>query len=125
MAETPSQGLRAADITTAGGILIAKITGTSIEAHRGAAVLESVTAAIEQSKQDVHVVVLDLNGISFINSSGITAFVELHNTLKEKQIEGVIYRPTETVTGMFNKLKLATLYRMCYTADELNQILTG
>ncbi len=123
MAETPSQGLRAADITTAGGILIAKITGTSIEAHRGAAVLESVTAAIEQSKEDVQTVVLDLEGISFINSSGITAFVELHNTLKERQIEGVLYRPTETVTDLFNKVKLATLYQIIHTADELNQVL--
>lgn len=115
----PQQQLRAADITSEGGTVTAKLIGPVIEQHRGRAIVESVGKAVAEAGEAIRCLVLDFSEITFINSSGIAACIELHNGFNDKDVKTIIFQPTDEVAAIFKKIKLTDLYTIARTSDEL------
>ncbi len=113
------QQLRAADITCESGTVTARLVGPVIEQHRGRAIVDSVSKAIAEADEAVRYLVLDFSEITFINSSGIAACIELRNDLHEKGSKSIIFQPTVEVAEIFRKVKLDQLYTIARTSNEL------
>ena len=68
-------------------LLVMRISG-SLEHGNANSFLRDARAAIrEYSQARLEVVVLDVGGVTYIDSSGIGAFVELYKDLSERSVE--------------------------------------
>ncbi len=111
--------LHAVDATTVNGVVTARIIGPAVEAHRGKAIVETVGRAIDEAAESVRVLVLDFGSVTFINSSGIGCCIQLCNSLKEKGIRMIAYRPNEKLIEIFREMKLARMFEVVETPSGL------
>ncbi len=123
MADVPPQ-LHVAEISSGQGVLTARVLGSAIEQHRGHALVNAVRNAVDEAG-DVRHVVLDLEDVTFVNSSGLAAFIEMHNEFKERGIHSVAYRPGKDLLGILSSVRLSELYTIVQSAAELEQALSG
>ena len=107
------------DVTTAGGVLTARLVGPSIEERQATEILDSARSAIAEAGDAIRHVVLDFEDVSFINSSGLAACIEVRNAANAQGATTIIYRPSETVIQLFRMVKVDRLYTFAHNADEL------
>ncbi len=119
-----SHQLRAVDVTGEGGVITARIVGSAIDAHRAAALMDSVTDAIDRT-DPLRYVVVDFGEVDFINSSGVAACLELAGNARDRGAVAIAYRPTPNVVGIFRMVKADRLYTFVHTPDELAKVLDG
>ncbi len=111
--------LHAVDATTVNGVVTARIIGPAVEEHRGKAILETVLRVIDEAADSVRALVLDFGSVTFINSSGISCCIQLCNSLKEKGIRMIAYRPNEKLIEIFREMKLDKLFEVVDTPGGL------
>ncbi|MHC4219472.1 MAG: STAS domain-containing protein [Planctomycetota bacterium] len=119
----PRQQLRAVDIKTEGDMLAARIVGSVIESNRAQVILDAVTRAMDGLGSDLRFMVIDFDEVTFINSTGIGACLQLATKAKAGGAVPIAYRPTEDVTEIFTRCKVDSVFRMVQTTDELARIL--
>jgi len=111
--------LHAVDATTVNGVVTARIIGPAVEEHRGQAILDTVLRVIDEAAESVRALVLDFGSVTFINSSGISCCIQLCNSLKEKGIRMIAYRPNEKLIEIFREMKLDKLFEVVDTPGGL------
>lgn len=116
--------LHAADVTTVNGVVTARIIGPAVEQHRGAAILETVQRAIDAANP-LRGLVLDLGDVTFINSSGIGALIQLRNGVNEHGIPTIAYRTNVEVCTIFVNSKLDKMFEFIETPGELETALAA
>ncbi len=121
MDKSPSEYV---DVTTDGGVITARICRPNVEEHEAAIILDRVRAAMKQSGSDLKAVVLDFGEVTFINSSGLAACIEVRNGAAEQGARTILYRPREDVSNLFRMVKVDRLYAFAHDAQELQQLVS-
>ena len=111
------------DVTTADGVVTARIIAATVEEHNAATVLEALREAIDQVGGKLTQVVLDLGSVTFVNSSGLSVFIEIRTLADEHGAATVIYRVTEEVDRLFKMLRIDRLYTFVDSAEALSELL--
>lgn len=111
------------DVTTADGVVTARIVSATVEEHNAATVLEALREAIDQVGGKLTQVVLDLGSVTFVNSSGLSAFIEIRTLADEHGAATVVYRVTEEVDRLFKMLRIDRLYTFVDSAEALSELL--
>jgi anti-anti-sigma factor len=106
------------------GVVMARITASAVEEREATGILNTVKAAIDDAGTDLRFVVLDFEGVDFINSSGLAACVELRNGADAHGAATVVYRAKQDVDAVFKMVKLDRLYVFVHSTDELAQLVT-
>lgn len=119
------QQIRVADITFEDGTLTARIIGPVVEQNRGAAIIERVNQAIAEAGDGLRCLVLDLEEVTFVTSSGVGAIVRIHNGLGDRGVRTVAYRPCPDVADVLSKMKIDKLYAVARTEAQLKEALAG
>ena len=110
------------DVTTADGVVTARIMAGTVEEHNAATVLEALREAIDQVGGKLTQVVLDLGSVTFVNSSGLSAFIEIRTLADEHGAATIVYRVTEEVDRLFKMLRIDRLYTFVDSADALSEL---
>ncbi len=121
MDKSPSEYV---DVTTDGGVITARICRPNVEEHEAAIILDRVRAAMEQTGSDLKAVVLDFGEVTFINSSGLAACIEVRNGAAAQGARTILYRPREDVSNLFRMVKVDRLYAFAHDAQELQQLVS-
>jgi anti-anti-sigma regulatory factor len=125
MSETePTRQPRAVEIKAEGDMIAAKIIGPVIEANRAQIIVEDVGKAIDDAASGLRFVVLDFDEVTFVNSTGIGACLELGTRAKAKGALPVIYRLTDDVTEILTRCKVDSIYTFVQSQDELAKVLS-
>ncbi len=113
------------DVTTEGAVITARLVGPSIEERQATEILDSAASAIAEAGDVLRHVVLDFEGVSFINSSGLAACIEVRNAASAQGATTIIYRPSKAVLQLFQMVKVDRLYTFARDADELAGVLNA
>ena len=116
--------LHAVNISTAEGVVTATIVGEVIEAHRATAIVEAVKPVIVEAG-DLRALVIDFSEVNFVNSSGLSAIVELRNSANAAGASTIAYRPTDTLHDIFTRSKFDSLLKIAKTPQELTAALAA
>ncbi len=116
-------GASAINVTTEDGVVRAGIIAPSIEEREAAALLESVRGALRRAGRELRCVVLDFEGVSFINSTGLAACIELRNGAHTRGVPTIIYGANAAVAGLFRMIKVDRLYSFAGSARELDELI--
>lgn len=74
---------------------------------------EFATPAVDAlSDRSVRTLVLDLGGVSFIDSTGIGALVSLHGTAADVGAHLVLRNPTAQITALLHLIKMDTMFEL-------------
>ncbi len=111
-------------VSNEGGVITATIAVAMIEEREATTILENVKSAMNQAGEGLRWVVLDFGAVSFINSSGLAACIEIRNEATQHGVSTILYRPTEDVNELFKMVKVDRLYRFVNTADELSEVIS-
>jgi anti-anti-sigma factor len=123
MPDPPTPKLRAIDIKADGDTMVARVVGSVIESNRAEAILDTVTQALADTGGDLRFLVLDFGEVSFINSSGIGACMQLANRAQAAGAQPILYRPSEEVIEILTRCKADQVYRVAASTDDLATIL--
>ena len=122
MTEADQQSqLHAAEVSIREGVVLARLVGSTIEEHRGKAIVAAVTTVIDQAGDATRLLVLDFAEVRFINSSGIASCIELRNDLNEKGVRTIAYRLSDELLAMFRNMKLDDLFQIAVTPADLEE----
>jgi anti-anti-sigma factor len=113
-----------AEVTSAGGVVTARIRVDSLEEQPAAVILKQTRDAMAALGGGLRGVVLDLGGVSFINSSGLAACIEVRNFAAEHGARTVVYRPQEQVSLLFRMMRVDRLYTFAHSDEELRRAVT-
>ena len=122
MPDSPSPGLRAVDIKADGDTVVAKIVGPVIESNRAEVILDVVGRTIKDAGSGLRFLVLDFEEVTFINSSGIGACIQVATWAKANGTVPVLFRPSEEVVEILVRCKADRLYRIAKDCDEMAAI---
>ncbi len=117
-------GASVVTVTTEDGVVRASIVAPSVEEREAAALLEAVRGALRRAGHDLRCVVLDFGGVSFINSTGLAACIELRNGAQAKGAPTIIYGANAAVAGLFRMVRVDRLYTFANSARELDEMIT-
>lgn len=112
------------DIRTDQGVITARIAQPNLEEQEASVVLDRVRAAMEQIGAGLHAVVLDFGEVSFINSSGLAACIEVRNGAAARGARTIVYRSTDDVSDLFRMVKVDQLYSFARDAEELDALVS-
>ncbi len=121
MTESPSDYV---DVTTEGGVITARIRQPNVEEHEASIILDRLREAMEKTGSDLQAVVLDFGEVTFINSSGLAACIEVRNGAAAKGAQTILYRPREDVSNLFRMVKVDRLYTFANDAQELKKLVS-
>ncbi len=113
------------EVTTSRGVLSAKLVGPSIGQHEATPILENVIRAMEGLGSKLRSVVLDFADVSFLNSTGLAACIEIRNRAHTQGVQVVAYRLNDDLTALFKMVKVERLYTVANTPEELKQALAS
>ena len=113
------------DVTTDRGVVTARITEPSVEEQVASLILQTVREAMNHPGLDLQAVVLDFGEVTFINSSGLAACIELRNAAAAKDARTIVYRARRGVTDLFRLVKVDRLYLFADDAQELDKLVSG
>ena len=113
---TDSRGI---NVTTLGTVITARLVGPSIEERQASQILDGAKSAIAEAGDAIRHLVLDFEDVSFINSSGLAACIEVRNAASAQGATTIIYRPSEAVIQLFRMVKVDRLYTFAHNAQEL------
>ena len=68
--------------------------------------------------------VLDFGAVTFINSSGLAACIEVHNSAAAQGARTILYRPRDNVSDLFRMVKVDRLYAFAHDAQELQKLVS-
>ncbi len=114
----PDPALHAADVSVEGGVITARIIGPAIEEHRASALFDSVAHALDQA-ESVRALILDFNDVSFINSSGLGAVIQLRNKTHAAGARAFAYLPNPSLVDIFKRSALDRTVTIVTTKKEL------
>ncbi len=120
----PNADPNTVDVSTDGGIVTARVTTPAVEERQATVILQAVKAAIGKAGEALRFVVLDLDGVEFMNSSGLAACVELRNGAFAVGAPTILYRPQKEVDQVFRMLKLDRLYSFASSREELERLVS-
>ncbi len=121
MDKSPSEYV---DVTTDGGVITARICQPNVEEHEASIILDRLRAAMKQTGSDLQAVVLDFGEVTFINSSGLAACIEVRNGAAAQGARTILYRPREDVRNLFRMVKVDRLYAFAQDAKELQELVS-
>ncbi len=121
MDKSPSEYV---DVTTDGGVITARICQPNVEEREASIILDRLRAAMEQTGSDLQAVVLDFGEVTFINSSGLAACIEVRNGAAAQGARTILYRPREDVSNLFRMVKVDRLYAFAHDAQELQKLVS-
>ncbi len=121
MDKSPSEYV---DVTTEGGVITARICQPNVEEHEASIILERLRAAMEQTGSELQAVVLDFGEVTFINSSGLAACIEVRNGAAAQGARTILYRPREDVSNLFRMVKVDRLYAFAQDEKELQELVS-
>jgi len=122
MPEPSTPGLRAVDIKADGDTVVARIVGPVIESNRAEVILDVVGRTIEDAGDGLRFLVLDFDDVTFINSTGIGACMQVAMWAKANGAVPVLFRPRDEVVEIFARCKADKLYRIARDCDEMTAI---
>ena len=111
------------DVSTDGGVVTARILADAVEEREATIILNAVKEAMKGAGKELSRIVLDFGEMTFINSSGLAACIELRNGAAERGIDTIIYRPTDDVHQLFKMVKIDRLYTFALDAEQLEALL--
>ena len=117
----PQSHVHAAEVSIREGVVLARLVGSTIEEHRGKAIVATVTTVIDQAGDATRLLVLDFAEVRFINSSGLASCIELRNELSEKGVRTIAYRLSDELLAMFRNMKLDDLFQIAVTPADLEE----
>ncbi len=121
MAKSPAEYV---DVTTDGGVITARICQPNVEEHEASIILDRLRAAMQQTGSDLQAVVLDFGAVTFINSSGLAACIEVRNSAAAQGARTILYRPRDNVSDLFRMVKVDRLYAFAHDAQELQKLVS-
>ena len=124
MPDSPKPRLRAVEVKSEGDTVLARIVGPVIESNRAEVILDVVGRTIKDAGKDLRFLVLDFDEVTFINSSGIGACMQVALWAESSGAVAVLYRPCEEVAEILTRCKADKLYRVARTCDELAAIVS-
>lgn len=95
------------DVTRDGSCAIVSIAG-ELELVQG----DKLEAAVRRLLPDVERVVVDLNGVTFMDSSGLGALIALRQAAEETGSEFALRGPTQAVTSVLELTSTASLFEV-------------
>lgn len=110
------------DVSTDGGVITAAIAEPNVEEAQASVILERVRAAMDAVGEELQAVILDFGEVTFINSSGLAACIEVRNGAAEHGARTIVYRPREDVSDLFRMVKVDRLYAFARDASELKEL---
>ncbi len=110
-------------VATEGAVMRASIGASTVEESRGAELLEVVGGALDRSRGRLTHLVLDFSGVTFINSSGLAACIELRNRASGAGAPTIIYGADRSVRDVLRMVRLERLFGFAGTAAELEAAL--
>ena len=105
MPDSPTPGLRAVDIKADGDTIVARIVGPVIESNRAEVILDVIGRTIKDAGSGLRFLVLDFDDVTFINSSGIGACMQVASWAKANGTVPVLFRPCEEVVEFRRRTK--------------------
>lgn len=87
--------------------------------------IEDIKSRLDQALEDESrdFLVLDLDKVTFIDSSGIGFLVSLATRLKGQGRRFILFRPSEPVIKLLNLVKLTSFFELIEDKDELLALL--
>ncbi len=113
------------DVTTDGGVVTARITEANVEEEAASIILNTVREAMNHPGLDLQAVVLDFGEVTFINSSGLAACIELRNAAAAQDARTIVYRARLGVSDLFRLVKVDRLYLFANDQQELDKLVSG
>lgn len=113
------------DVTTDRGVVTARITEPNVEEQAASIILNTVREAMNHPGLDLQAVVLDFGEVTFINSSGLAACIELRNAAAAQDARTIVYRARLGVSDLFRLVKVDRLYLFANDQQELDKLVSG
>ncbi len=113
------------DVTTDSGVVTARITEPNVEEQAASIILNTVREAMNHPGLDLQAVVLDFGEVTFINSSGLAACIELRNAAAAQDARTIVYRARLGVSDLFRLVKVDRLYLFANDQQELDKLVSG
>jgi len=77
----------------------------------------------ESIEKGMHRFLLDVSELNYISSAGIGAIMSLTQRLRRAEGELVLFRPSEKVFKILDKLGFTKIFRLAQSADEARRLL--
>ncbi len=121
MPETPAPHALFADITPnrANGTLYARLIGPSIGQRETPILKDMLLQAIDGYGAGLRNVVLDVSGITFMNSSGLGMLVECRTRAAAQKAKVVLFGASDQLRDLLKMVKFDRLFPLTKNADEL------
>lgn len=101
--------------TVAGGsTLVVQLREESLDASNVQVFKDAVQAVLAQHSR----VVFDLEGVRFIDSSGIGALLSCMRQMRQRQGDVRLCRLSGTVIALFELMRLDRVFTLCATCEE-------
>lgn len=97
-----------------GGTLVIQLREESLDAGNVQLFKDTVQAVLQQHSR----VVFDLEGVRFIDSSGIGALLSCMRQLRQRQGDVRLCRLSGTVIALFELMRLDRVFTLCATCEE-------
>ncbi len=121
----PDPHTESVDVTTDRGVVTARITEPNVEEQAASIILNTVREAMNHPGLDLQAVVLDFGEVTFINSSGLAACIELRNAAAAQDARTIVYRARLGVSDLFRLVKVDRLYLFANDQQELDKLVSG
>lgn len=104
------------------GVVKLVLTGKILTDNDFIAIHEAIDGQLKLKK---NAFMVDLAGISYINSSGLNLLLRLFTKIRNKAGEIVYINPSESVNSLLNISKLNTVFKLCANEAEALNILNA
>jgi anti-anti-sigma factor len=114
-----------AELRHDGGVLTAVLVGPSVGGREAPIISRMVQDCIQEHAAELRFVVLDFSNISFVNSSGLGACIEIHNLARTHGTPVVLYGMREDLRNLFKITRLDKLFKVVDDEGKLAKLVGG
>jgi anti-anti-sigma factor len=111
----------AVEVATAGRVVRATFRGGSVEEDAAEALLRSVRQALERCEGGPTRLVLDFSAVTFINSVGLAACIELRNLVAASGTPTIVLGAAAPVRDLLRMVRVERLFHLVADEEELRR----
>ncbi|MEW5946644.1 MAG: STAS domain-containing protein [bacterium] len=107
-------GAQNVQISIDGAVAVVALSGDLVEAT-----MRPLPGRIQEAVgQGVRGIVVDMNGVEFVDSSGIKSLIELKKSLDERRARLILCEMSDSVYGVFERLQLESVFNIKRTKEK-------
>jgi anti-sigma B factor antagonist len=105
-------------------VLSVRLVGPSVGGREAPILSKMIQGRINEVAGDLRYVVLDFSDVTFVNSSGLGACIEIHNLARSRKADVVLYGMREDLRTLFKITRLDKLFKVVDDEQKLEKLVS-